>query len=69
MRKISGLSLLLIGLVLVYILEHSWKIGDNPLPPLGKLLNPYTGVWQNSEDKLTYTDIDLNSKYVKNGQH
>ncbi len=66
MRKITGLSLLLIGLILVYILEHSWKIGDNPLPPLGKLLNPYTGVWQNSEDKLAYNDIVLKSKFVKN---
>lgn len=65
MRKIAGLSLLLVGLILVYILEHSWKIGDNPLPPLGKLLNPYTGIWQNSEDRLDYSDIDLNSKYVK----
>lgn len=66
MRKITGLSLLLVGLILVYILEHSWKIGNNPLPPLGKLLNPYTGIWQNSEDKVDYKDINLKSKFIKN---
>ena len=30
------------------------------LPPLGKMLNPFTGIWQNGQ-KTSRTDINLHS--------
>ncbi|PCJ64581.1 MAG: penicillin acylase family protein [Bacteroidetes bacterium] len=65
MRKILGLITLLIGLFFVYVLNTQQKIGDKPIPPLGKLLNPYSGVWQNSEDSSDYEDFNLKCTHVK----
>ncbi len=30
-----------------YIMEISWKIGDNYLPPVGKFFHPHVGFWNN----------------------
>lgn len=65
MRKILGLVTLLVGLALLHYLNNPVKIGKTPIPPLGKLLNPYSGVWQNAEDPEDYSDIDLTSNLVK----
>ena len=45
-----------ITLGLIYALQT--KIGD--IPPLGKLLNPGTGFWQNAESKNSIVDEELN---------
>ena len=34
------------------------------LPPLGKMLNPFTGIWQNGQ-KTSRTDINLHSVSIK----
>jgi penicillin G amidase len=36
-------------LSLVYVLDHRWLINGNPVPPLGKFLDPFHGFWQNIE--------------------
>ena len=65
MRKIFGLTTLLIGLFLVYILSTPQKVGETAIPPLAKLLNPYTGAWQNAESLEDYTDFSLESDQIK----
>ncbi|HEY8935466.1 MAG TPA: penicillin acylase family protein [Cyclobacteriaceae bacterium] len=39
----------LITISLIYLLNSSWVIGGNRLPPLGKFLDPFHGFWQNME--------------------
>lgn len=41
-----------IGAGLLLFLNGNLSIKSNPLPPLGKFLNPWQGVWQNAEGKL-----------------
>ncbi|MCB0647188.1 MAG: penicillin acylase family protein [Saprospiraceae bacterium] len=41
-----------IGTGLLLFLNGNLSIKSNPLPPLGKFLNPWHGVWQNAERKL-----------------
>ncbi|MDB4107398.1 penicillin acylase family protein [Bacteroidia bacterium] len=65
MRKYLGLITLSIGLVLLYFLQKPHTVSGNPIPPLGKLLNPYSGAWQNAEDPSQYTSFNLNSNQVK----
>ena len=65
MRKILGLITLLFGLFLVYSLNTPQNIGGKPIPALGKLLNPYSGVWQNAETVDDYSDFSFNSEHVK----
>jgi penicillin G amidase len=65
MHKIVGLFSLIIGLSLVYFLQQSHSIGGKPIPPLAKLLNPYSGAWQNAESGDDYSDFNLKSNQIK----
>lgn len=48
--KVFKFSLsLLTTLLLIYLLDNSWQLGSNRLPPLGKFLDPFEGFWQNIE--------------------
>jgi penicillin amidase len=49
MRVLKFLVSLAITFTLIYILDNRWVIGGNPLPPLGKFLDPFHGFWQNIE--------------------
>src|SRR5690606_3283768 len=40
---------LLTTLILIYLLDNSWVINGNRVPPLGKFLDPFQGFWQNAE--------------------
>lgn len=64
MRKIFGLITLLTGLFMVYFLSTPQRISGKPIPPLGKLLNPYSGAWQNVEKVEDYTDFELKSEHI-----
>lgn len=64
MRKIFGLTVLLIGLFLVYTLHTPQQVGETAIPPLAKLLNPYSGAWQNAESVEDYSDFNINSAEV-----
>lgn len=66
MRKILGLITLMVGLALLYYLLNPISLGETTIPPLGKLLNPYSGAWQNAEDSTDYGDFSLESKYIQN---
>jgi penicillin amidase len=41
----------IITVSLILILNQSWLLGDNRLPPLGKFLDPFHGFWKNIERK------------------
>jgi len=49
MRYFRFLFTLLLTLGLIWFCSTSNPLGISPLPPLGKLLNPYGGFWQNAE--------------------
>jgi len=67
MRKIFGLLTLFIALLFLYFLQNSSTLGGSPLPPLGSLLNPYTGIWQNTESLEDYEDLNLSSPFIQDG--
>jgi len=48
----NALKFIVVGLVTVgfmYTLNNPIQLSDKAIPALGKLLNPYTGFWQNAE--------------------
>ncbi len=58
MRFFGFLVMAVITAGLVYLLNSSFKVGEQSVPAIGKLLNPFTGVWQNakqSNDTLAST--------------
>ncbi len=38
-----------ITFLLIFFLNRTLSIGDTSIPPIGKLMNPYSGFWQNAE--------------------
>lgn len=51
---------LLVTIALIWFLNSSQSIGAVSLPPLGKLLDPFHGFWQNAEKGVTIPEaIDL----------
>ena len=50
MKKIKFGILLFVTISLTYLLNNPIPLEDAPIPPLGKLLNPFTGFWQNAEN-------------------
>jgi penicillin amidase len=56
---------LVITLALIYLLDHGWKIGSAPVPPLGRFLDPYHGFWQNIESKNKKTENELSVSGLK----
>lgn len=51
---------LLATLALIFLLDRSWLIGSNRLPPPGKFLDPFHGFWQNAEPKGFIGPEELN---------
>ena len=49
MDKLKFIIVLLATISLTYLLHNPIPLESNPIPPLGKLLNPFTGFWQNAE--------------------
>ncbi len=47
-----------------YFLDHKIPIGEKPTPPLGKILNPFLGLWQNGEGS-EFDDQTLNHPSLK----
>ncbi len=48
MRLFKFTISLLFSIVLVYLLNNPINNGGKDIPPMGKLLNPFTGFWQNA---------------------
>ena len=40
-----------ITVLLIFLLNNSWEVGGNRIPPLGKFLDPFHGFWQNIEPR------------------
>lgn len=51
MRIFKFLLSLTFTLALIYFLDNRWVINDQPVPPLGRFLDPFHGFWQNIEAK------------------
>lgn len=49
MRFVKFLLSLAVLLGLIYLLDNPLSVGETKLPALGRLLNPFTGFWQNAE--------------------
>ena len=57
MRLFKFIFMLLLTVGCTVLFSSSFKIGKASLPPLGKLLSPFTGFWQNGESKeLNYAE-------------
>jgi penicillin amidase len=61
MKVLKFLLCLVITVGLIYLLDNRWVIKGNPVPPLGKLLDPFHGFWQNLErdDVRTLEELTL----------
>ena len=56
MKYIKAILLLSVTLALIYFLDSK----QGSIPPIGKLLNPFAGFWQNAESKeLLEKEINL----------
>ena len=51
MRVFKFLISLSITLALIYFLDNRWVIKGNPIPPLGKFIDPFNGFWKNIEPR------------------
>ena len=65
MRIIKFILSLAITFTLIYLFDNRWVIGGNPLPPLGKFLDPFHGFWQNIESSENPASITLEIPGVK----
>jgi penicillin amidase len=54
MKIFKALISLLVTVTLIWFLNSSQSIGSVSLPPLGKLLDPFHGFWQNAEKGATF---------------
>src|SRR5688572_29993076 len=60
MRILKFILSLVITFSLIYFLDNRWVIGGNPIPPLGKFLDPFHGFWQNIESSTPpSTTLDI----------
>jgi penicillin amidase len=55
---------LALTLGLIYFFNNSWTFGSTSLPPFGKFLNPFRGVWQNA-DRGAFADETLRLKSLE----
>jgi penicillin amidase len=52
---------IVVTFLLIYLLDNSWLISGNRVPPLGRFLDPFEGFWQNDEhdDTKVFTAYDI----------
>ncbi len=49
MKLLRFLLVFGITVFIAYFLDHKIPLGEKPIPPLGKILNPFQGLWQSGE--------------------
>src|SRR5512134_1833268 len=49
MRVLKFVLSLATTLCLIYFLDNRWVIKGNPIPPIGKFMDPFNGFWRNIE--------------------
>jgi penicillin amidase len=61
MKFVKAFLSLFFSVALIFVLSKGWAIGSLVLPPIGKLLNPFTGFWANTktEDFSAETTLHL----------
>ncbi len=59
MRLTKFVLSLITTIALIYLLDNRWVVGGQPVPPLGKFLDPFQGFWQNIESKKDHTPREL----------
>jgi len=71
MRIFKFLFSLIITIGLIYVLDNRWVIKGNPVPPIGKFLDPFSGFWRNIEsrngkkpDPMNFPGVHENIKVV-----
>lgn len=62
-RTFNAVLLLFFNIFVIYLFNS--KLG--PIPPLGKLLNPFYGLWQNEKDSLRKKNFSSNSNLIITG--
>ncbi len=65
MKFIRFLFVSALTVALIYGLNKSWVTEKAPIPPLGKLLDPFAGFWNNSEAKKPNYTQNLQLKGLK----
>jgi len=58
MKVVKFLLSLLITVTLIYLLDNRWVVNGNPVPPLGKFLDPFHGFWRNLERNQNRAPLD-----------
>ena len=49
MRVLKFVISLCTTFLLIYFLDNRWVIKGNPIPPIGKFIDPFNGFWRNIE--------------------
>lgn len=65
MQRIFFFCTSFITILLILVLHGTISIPNNPLPPLGKFLNPFGGAWT-SDNENEKTNLNLTLKNIKN---
>jgi len=65
MRNIKITLSLFITLALIYVFNTRLSIGTTAIPPLGKLLSPFHGFWQNAENEALPIPEELTLEGLK----
>ena len=65
MKLIKFFSSLLFITALIVLLNGTWFTSSAPIPTFGKLLNPFTGFWQNAESTEGATFANLTHEKLK----
>ncbi len=56
---------LTITLLLIYLLDNRWVVGDTPVPAIGRFLDPFHGFWQNIESRTPQGFNAVNLPHIK----
>ncbi|WP_276373619.1 penicillin acylase family protein [Chryseolinea sp. H1M3-3] len=56
---------LAITLLLIYLLDNRWVVGDTPVPAIGRFLDPFHGFWQNIESRTPQGFNAVNLPHIK----
>lgn len=65
MRLAKFLFFLALTLALIYFLDNRWVIGEQAIPPFGRILDPFHGFWNNIESHSEDSSVTLDLPGLK----